>query len=89
MWSVPGARLSRRRRGAILRSVSDAAEVDEFDALYARYRELPEGTKAEIVAGEVRVLPRPAPRHVRVTTKLGGAVDACSGSTRATGPADG
>jgi Uma2 family endonuclease len=66
--------------------VSDAAEVDGFDALYARYRELPEGTKAELVAGEVRVLPRPAPRHVRSAGKLFGALDGTYGFDSDDGP---
>ena len=43
----------------------------EFDAVYARYRALPEGTKAEIVGGEIRMLPRPRPRHVRAASILG------------------
>ena len=47
------------------------ARDDDFDALYARYAALPEGTKAEIVAGEIRVLPRPRPRHVRSASVLG------------------
>ncbi len=42
-----------------------------FDELYASYCALPEGIKAEIVAGEIRVLPRPRPRHVRAATRLG------------------
>lgn len=66
--------------------MSDAAEVDGFDALYARYRELPEGTKAELVAGEVRVLPRPAPRHVRSVGKLFGALDGTYGFDSDDGP---
>ena len=44
---------------------------DDFAALYARYSALPEGTKAEIVAGEIRLLPHPQPRHVRSTSVLG------------------
>ncbi len=44
---------------------------DQFDALYELYRALPEGTKAEIVAGEIRVLPRPRPKHVRAASVLG------------------
>lgn len=47
------------------------APSDDFSALYERYRALPEGTKAEIVDGEVRVLPRPRPVHVRATSVLG------------------
>ena len=42
-----------------------------FERLYEQYRSLPDGTKAEIVNGEVRVLPRPRPRHVRVASVLG------------------
>lgn len=44
---------------------------DTFDVIYARYRALPEHTCAEIVAGEIRVLPRPRPRHVRASSALG------------------
>ncbi|HHH31316.1 MAG TPA: hypothetical protein ENK57_23625 [Polyangiaceae bacterium] len=51
--------------------MSDAAEDQGFDALYARYRALPEGTKAEIARGEIRTLPRPRPRHVRAASVLG------------------
>lgn len=51
--------------------MSDAAETEGFEALYARYRALPEGAKAEIVAGEIRTLPRPRPRHVRAASVLG------------------
>jgi Uma2 family endonuclease len=51
--------------------VPKSARKVEFEALYARYRALPAGTKAEIVAGEIRMLPRPRPRHVRATSILG------------------
>jgi len=51
--------------------VSDAAHKNAFDEVYARYRALPEGTKAEIVGGEIRTLPRPSPRHVRTASILG------------------
>ena len=51
--------------------MSDSARDDGFRALYARYRALPEGTRAEIVGGEIRVLPRPRPRHVRAASVLG------------------
>jgi Uma2 family endonuclease len=47
------------------------ARDDDFGALYARYAALPEGTKAEIVGGEIRLLPRPRPRHVRSASVLG------------------
>ncbi len=50
--------------------VTQARARVPFDEVYARYRELPEGTEAEIVAGEIRVLPRPRPRHVRAATRL-------------------
>ncbi len=52
------------------RGMSEARD-DDFAALYARYAALPEGTKAEIVAGEIRLLPRPRPRHVRSASVLG------------------
>lgn len=48
-----------------------SARDDAFARLYAQYRGLPEGTKAEIVAGELRVLPRPRPKHVRAASVLG------------------
>ena len=51
--------------------MGDAASRAQFDAVYARYRSLPEGAKAEIVAGEIRTLPRPRPRHVRAVSVLG------------------
>lgn len=51
--------------------MSESATRSRFEQRYAEYRALPEGTKAEIVRGEVRVLPRPRPRHVRVAGRLG------------------
>jgi Uma2 family endonuclease len=51
--------------------MSERAPRSRFDQLYEQYRALPEGTKAEIVSGEVRVLPRPRPRHVRAASVLG------------------
>jgi Uma2 family endonuclease len=51
--------------------VTEGAPRSRFDELYAQYRALPEGTKAEIANGEVRVLPRPRPRHVRAASMLG------------------
>ncbi|MEM9696568.1 MAG: Uma2 family endonuclease, partial [Myxococcota bacterium] len=48
-----------------------SAKTGDFDALYARYRALPEGTKAEIVGGEIRTMPRPRPRHVKAASVLG------------------
>lgn len=53
--------------------MADPARGRAFDEIYARYLALPEGTKAEIVAGgtEIRVLPRPKPRHVRSASQLG------------------
>ena len=48
-----------------------SAPSSRFEQLYEQYRSLPEGTKAEIVNGEVRVLPRPRPRHVRAASVLG------------------
>lgn len=51
--------------------MSRPAPKDDFDALYRRYRALPEGTNAEIAAGAIRVLPRPRPRHVRAASVLG------------------
>lgn len=57
-----------------------------FDGLYDEYRGLPEGTKAEIVGGEVRVLPRPRPRHVRVSSTLGARLGRSFGWDSDTGP---
>ena len=51
--------------------MSRSADEPTFDELYARYQALPEGTKAEIVGGQIRTLPRPRPRHVRVASFLG------------------
>jgi Uma2 family endonuclease len=62
---------TRRRRSIYTRAVPRSARKPAFEELYARYRELPEGTKAEIVAGEIRVLPRPRPKHVRAASILG------------------
>ncbi len=43
---------------------------DSFAALYARYRALDEDVRAEIVAGEIRTIPAPRPRHVRTASVL-------------------
>ncbi|MEZ4443719.1 MAG: Uma2 family endonuclease [Polyangiaceae bacterium] len=51
--------------------MSRSADEPTFDELYARYQALPEGTKAEIVGGQIRTLPRPRPLHVRVASFLG------------------
>lgn len=55
----------------LLRLMDVAAQRDDFAMLYARYHALPEGTKAEIVAGTIRMLPRPLPRHARAASVLG------------------
>jgi Uma2 family endonuclease len=47
------------------------AKKIDFDALYERYRALGEKVKAEIVGGEIRVSPRPRPRHTRAASVLG------------------
>ncbi len=57
-----------------------------FDGLYEEYQALPEGTKAEIVGGQVRVLPRPRPRHVRVSSTLGARLGRNFGWDSDTGP---
>ncbi|MBN1610712.1 MAG: Uma2 family endonuclease [Polyangiaceae bacterium] len=57
-----------------------------FDELYEQYGALPEGTKAEIVGGELRVLPRPRPRHVRVVSVLGSRLGRNFGWDSETGP---
>ena len=51
--------------------MSEPAPRSAFDALYAQYQALPDGTKAEIAEGEIRVMPRPRPRHVRAASVLG------------------
>lgn len=51
--------------------VSDPAERDAFCELYRRLSALSEDVRAEIVAGEIVVSPRPRPRHVRVASRLG------------------
>ncbi|MBO6938696.1 MAG: Uma2 family endonuclease [Deltaproteobacteria bacterium] len=51
--------------------MSEPEPKDEFAALYARYRTLGEGVRAEIVAGEIRMVPAPRPRHVRTASVLG------------------
>lgn len=43
----------------------------DFAESYERYQALPEGTRAELVGGVVRVLPHRRPRHVRVLSVLG------------------
>lgn len=57
--------------------MTDSAPRSRFEQLYDEYRALPEGTRAEIVNGEVRVLPRPRFRHARaasvIQVRLGGA----------------
>jgi Uma2 family endonuclease len=50
--------------------MGDAAEKDRFDDLYRLLEDVPEGHFAEIVAGEIRVLPRPGPRHARAASRL-------------------
>jgi Uma2 family endonuclease len=56
-------------------AVTDPAERDRFGELYRRFSDLPESARAEIVAGEIRVMPRPRPRHVRSATRLGSLLD--------------
>ena len=55
--------------------MSDAAKEDRFAALYREFDAVPEGYFAEIAGGEVRVLPRPGPRHARAASKLGALLD--------------
>ncbi|MBX3275042.1 MAG: Uma2 family endonuclease [Sandaracinaceae bacterium] len=56
-----------------------ARAEEDFLAVYRRFAELPEDVRAEIVAGEVRLLPRPRPRHVRVTSRLGARLEGAFG----------
>jgi len=51
--------------------MSGSALRGSFEQVYARYQELAEGTKAEIVAGQLRERPRPRPKHVRAASVLG------------------
>ncbi|MCC6875650.1 MAG: Uma2 family endonuclease [Sandaracinaceae bacterium] len=55
--------------------MSEAAKEDRFAALWRELEAVPEGYFAEIAGGEVRVLPRPGPRHARAASRLGGALD--------------
>ena len=50
--------------------MSRAEPSDDFSAVYARYQALGEGVRAEIVAGEIRTVPAPRPRHVRTASAL-------------------
>ena len=50
--------------------MGDAAEKDHFEELFRRLEDLPEGHFAEIVAGDLRVLPRPGPKHARAASRL-------------------
>jgi len=50
--------------------VSEVDPRSRFEQLYEQYRALPPNTRAEIVAGEIRVLPRPRPRHTRAASTL-------------------
>lgn len=51
--------------------MSDAAQRDRFLELYRELDAMPDEVHAEIVAGEIVVLPRPRPSHVRVASRLG------------------
>lgn len=60
-------------------TVTDRAESDAFECLWNELDAVPEGYFAEIVAGGVRVLPRPGPRHARAASKLGASLDGSFG----------
>jgi Uma2 family endonuclease len=66
--------------------VTESAPHSDFESLYSQYRALPEGTRAEIANGEVRVLPRPRPRHVRVASSLGARLSNVFGWDTQAGP---
>ncbi len=55
---------------------------------YADYLAVPEGTKAELIDGEIYMSPQPKGRHVRVTSLLGAHLGVRFGS-RATATPDG
>src|SRR5688500_13179341 len=44
----------------------------DFEALWARLDEVPEGQVGEIVGGEIVMMPRPASRHLWASSALGG-----------------
>lgn len=50
--------------------MSDGVAGGQFEALYAKHEALGRGTRAEIVAGEVRVLPWWRPAHTRIGSRL-------------------
>src|SRR5512139_3639285 len=45
---------------------------DRRQELYEAYLAVPEGQRAEIINGTLYVSPRPAPRHLNVSSVLGG-----------------
>ena len=55
--------------------MSDPAKRDTFCDLYRELEALPDEVRAEIVAGEITVLPRPRPKHVRVASRLGSRIE--------------
>lgn len=55
--------------------VTDSADDWKYWHLWEALDDLPEGVKAEIVDGELRVLPRPGPPHLRVASRLGTLID--------------
>ena len=59
--------------------MSEPAERDLFETLWEELDAVPEGYFAEIVAGEVRVLPRPGLKHARAASKLGATLDGSFG----------
>lgn len=56
--------------------MTDPAKRDIFTELYQRLAARPECERAEIVGGEIVVMPRPRPRHVRVASRLGSRLEA-------------
>ncbi len=68
--------------------MADSVRADSFDEIYARYEALPEGTKAEIVAGgtEIRMLPRPRAGHIKASSQLGASLVGPYGFGSSQGP---
>lgn len=62
--------------------VGETADDWRYWHLWEELEELPEGVKAEIVEGELRVLPRPEAPHLRVASRLGTLIDAPFGLGR-------
>ncbi len=60
---------------AVPNAEPQSASVTAAPATWADLEGLPEGTRAEILAGELRVSPRPLPRHGLTSIRLGRFLD--------------